>query len=128
LNRTILLVDDDPQVLALLGHFFEREGWLVHCAAEANGAVEQYERERPDLVLLDMGLPGVNGLRLLETLRTRDANATVIMLTADTEVATAVESMSLGAENFLIKPVELMHVQAAAERAWEKAELRPGRA
>jgi DNA-binding NtrC family response regulator len=124
LNRTILLVDDDPQVLALLGHFFEREGWLVHCAAEANGAVEQYERERPDLVLLDMGLPGVNGLRLLETLRTRDANATVIMLTADTEVATAVESMSLGAENFLIKPVELMHVQAAAERAWEKAELR----
>jgi DNA-binding NtrC family response regulator len=124
LNRTILLVDDDQQVLTLLGRYFERLGWLVHCAVEADGAMDLYERERPDLVLLAIGLPGVSGLRLLEALRTRDADATVIMLTGAGEVATAVESMSLGAENFLTKPVALAHLQAAAERAWEKAELR----
>jgi len=124
LNRTILLVDDEPEVLALLSRFFERKGWLVQRAAEANGAMSLYERERPDLVLLDIGLPGVSGLRFLEVLRTRDADATVIMLTGHADIATAVEAMSLGAENFLTKPVELAHLEVASERAWEKADLR----
>jgi DNA-binding NtrC family response regulator len=124
LNRTILLVDDDAEVLGLLSSFFERRGWLVLCAADAVGAMASYERERPDLVLLDIGLPGLSGLRLLEVLRGRDLDATVIMLTGQADVATAVEAMSLGAENFLTKPVELVHLAAASERAHEKAELR----
>jgi DNA-binding NtrC family response regulator len=124
LNRTILLVDDEAEVLGLLGRFFERQGWVVQRAAEATGAMSLYERERPDLVLLDIGLPGLSGLRFLEVLRMRDADATVIMLTGQADVATAVEAMRLGAENFLTKPVELGHLEAAAERAYEKTELR----
>jgi DNA-binding NtrC family response regulator len=124
LNRTILLVDDDAEVLGLLGRFFERTGWQVQRAAEAAGAISLYERDRPDLVLLDIGLPGLSGLQCLEVLRTRDADATVIVLTGQADVATAVEAMRLGAENFLTKPVELPHLEAAAERAWEKSALR----
>src|SRR5690606_14988106 len=111
--------DDDAEVLGVLGRFFEKKGWIVQRAAEANGALELYEHERPDLVLLDIGLPDVSGLRLLEVLRSRDPDATVIMLTGQADVATAVEAMSLGAENFLTKPVELAHLQAASERAFE---------
>jgi DNA-binding NtrC family response regulator len=124
LNRTILLVEDEAEVLGLLGRFFERKGWVVQRAAEATGAMSLYERERPDLVLLDIGLPGLSGLRFLEALRKRDADATVIMLTGQADVETAVEAMRLGAENFLTKPVELGHLEAAAERAYEKTELR----
>ncbi|HEX6133973.1 MAG TPA: sigma-54 dependent transcriptional regulator [Longimicrobiales bacterium] len=124
MTQSILLVDDDAEVLTALGRFFESRGWVVHRAAEADGAMTLYERERPDLVLLDIGLPGVSGLRLLEVLHARDADATVIMLTGQTDVQTAVEAMRLGAENFLTKPVELAHLEAASERAFEKASLR----
>jgi DNA-binding NtrC family response regulator len=124
LNRTILLVDDDPEVLSVLCRFFEGKQWLVQRAAEAKGAMMLYERERPDLVLLDIDLPGLSGLQLLEVIRTRDPDATVIMLTGHADIATAVEAMRLGAENFLTKPVELKHLEAASERAYEKVELR----
>jgi DNA-binding NtrC family response regulator len=123
-TRTILLVDDDPQVLRVLGRFFEKKGWSVQRAGEATGALDLYERDRPDLVLLDIGLPGVSGLHFLEVVRGRDADATVIMLTGHADIETAVEAMRLGAENFLTKPVELAHLEVVSERAFEKADLR----
>jgi DNA-binding NtrC family response regulator len=124
LSRSILLIDDDAEVLALLGRFFEQKGWFVLRAMEAAGAAAIYDRERPDLVLLDVDLPGISGLRLLEVLRVRDADATIVMLTGNADIPTAVEAIRLGAENFLTKPIELTHLEAAAERAWEKVELR----
>jgi DNA-binding NtrC family response regulator len=123
-SRSILLIDDDAEVLSVLGRFFERLGWEVLRAAEAAGATALYERERPDLVLLDLHLPGLSGLELLDRLRARDPDATVIMLTGHGDIATAVRAMRLGAENFLTKPVELVHLEAAADRAFEKVELR----
>lgn len=123
--RTILLVDDEAEIIGVLSRFFERRGWTVFRATDAQGAVELYERERPDLVLLDLNLPGsIGGLRILEVLRARDPDASVIMLTGHAELTNAVEAMRLGAENFLPKPVELKHLEAATERALEKVELR----
>jgi DNA-binding NtrC family response regulator len=124
LTRSLLLVDDDPQIVGVLGKFFEREGWQVFRATDAATCAETYERERPDVVVLDLDLPGLSGLRILEVLLARDADATVIMLTGHGDIATAVEAMRLGAENFLTKPVELAHMAAAAARAYEKVELR----
>jgi DNA-binding NtrC family response regulator len=123
-SRSVLLVDDDPQILGLLGKFFEREGWQVLRASDSTSCAEAYERERPDIVVLDLDLPGLSGLRLLEVLLARDPDAAVIMLTGHGDIATAVEAMRLGAENFLTKPVELSHMAAAAARAYEKVELR----
>lgn len=122
--RTLLLVDDDPQIVTVLAKHFEREGWTIFRAGDATACAEVYERERPDVVVLDLQLPGMSGLRLLEVLLARDADATVIMLTGHGDIETAVEAMRLGAENFLTKPVELSHMSAAAARAYEKVELR----
>ena len=124
MSQSILLVDDDVEVLNVLGKFFDREGWQVLRATDAQSCADIYERDKPDIVVLDLDLPGLSGLKLLEVLRTRDADATIIMLTGHGDIQTAVEAMQLGAENFLTKPVELQHMKAAAERAYEKVELR----
>ncbi|HEX6066110.1 MAG TPA: response regulator, partial [Longimicrobiales bacterium] len=124
MTRSLLLVDDDPQIVGMLGKHFEKEGWTVFRAVDPTSCAEMYERERPDVVMLDLQLPGLSGLRLLEVLRSRDPDAAVIMLTGHGDIETAVEAMRLGAENFLTKPVELAHLSAAAGRAFEKVELR----
>ena len=125
MTRSILLVDDDAEILSMLSKFFERKGWTIGRASDAATAIEIYEREHPDLVLLDVNLPGsIGGLRILEVLRARDPDAAIIMLTGQTDLQTAVEAMRLGAENFLPKPVELTHLEAATDRAYEKVELR----
>ncbi|HUG42530.1 MAG TPA: sigma-54 dependent transcriptional regulator [Longimicrobiales bacterium] len=124
MSRSILLVDDDPSILDLLARFFDRRGWDAHRAVTGAGALEQYDRERTALVLLDLDLPDASGLAVLQRLRERDPDVTVLMLTGHAEIEAAVEAMRLGAENFLTKPIELDHLGAAVDRAAEKAELR----
>ncbi len=122
MSRSVLLVDDEPAVLRVLARFFEREGWEVSTATSGEEGVAVYEARAPDLVFLDLDLPGLSGLRILEVLVAR--GATVIMLTGHGEVSVAVEAMQLGAESFLTKPVDFTHVGPAAERAVEKVQLR----
>ncbi|HEX8691986.1 MAG TPA: sigma-54 dependent transcriptional regulator [Longimicrobium sp.] len=120
--RSVLLVDDEPSVLRVLARFFERQEWEVYQALSGEDGVRTFDAQHPDLVLLDVNLPGLSGLQVLEILVAR--GATVVMLTGQAEVDTAVEAMQLGAESFLPKPVDFTHLQAAAERAVEKVELR----
>jgi two-component system, NtrC family, response regulator AtoC len=122
LSRSVLLIDDDPDVRRFLARFFERHGWSVHEAASGEEGVPLYDAELPDLVVLDLHLPGLSGLHVLEILVQRDA--AVILLTGHGDIETAVEAMRIGAENFLTKPVEVPHLAAAAERAAEKTTLR----
>src|SRR5690606_36343842 len=123
-SRSILLVEDDLEVLEILERFFGRGGWHVLRATDGQTARAAYERTRPDLVLLDVGLPDTSGMELLEWMRASDAHATVLMLTGQADVATAVHAMRLGAENFLTKPIDFAHLEAAVERAHEKVVLR----
>jgi two-component system response regulator AtoC len=120
--RSVLLVDDEPSVLRVLARFFERQEWEVYQALSGEDGVRTFDAQHPDLVLLDVNLPGLSGLQVLEILVAR--GATVVMLTGQAEVDTAVEAMQLGAESFLPKPVDFTHLQAAAERAVEKVELK----
>ncbi|HEY7771347.1 sigma-54 dependent transcriptional regulator [Longimicrobium sp.] len=120
--RSILVIDDDPGVLSVLTRFFQRKGWEVHQAGSGEDGLRRWESTRPDVVLLDLDLPGMSGLQVLDVLVSR--GAAVIMLTGHAEVETAVDAMQAGAETFLTKPVDLAHVEVAAERAAEKQELR----
>jgi len=120
--RSVLLVDDEPAIVRLLARFFERQEWEVFQALSGEDGVRTYDAQRPDLVVLDLNLPGLSGLNTLEVLASR--GATVLMLTGAADVGTAVEAMQLGAETFLTKPVDFAHLQSAAERAVEKVELR----
>jgi DNA-binding NtrC family response regulator len=122
--RSVLLVDADPHVLDLLGRFFASRGWHVQRATDASGGFALYEQERPDLVLLDVRLPGVSGLQLLEVIRSRDEDTLIIMLAGPDDMGAAVEALLLGAESFLIRPLTLAHVDAAVQRACDKYRLR----
>ncbi|HEX6913319.1 MAG TPA: sigma-54 dependent transcriptional regulator [Longimicrobium sp.] len=120
--RSILIIDDDPGVLAVLGKFFGRKGWEVFSAGSGEDGVRLFEAHRPDVVLLDLDLPGLSGRDILDILVAR--GAAVVMLTGHAEVETAVDAMQSGAETFLTKPVNFPHLEAAVERAAEKVELR----
>jgi DNA-binding NtrC family response regulator len=122
--RSVLLVDDDPLTLRALQQLFELHKWEVLTATEPWSSIESFERSRPSLVILDLDLPGMTGMRLLEVLRQRDPDATIIMLTGQGDIPTAVQAMRAGAENFLTKPVNGEHLLAAVDIAFEKVELR----
>jgi two-component system, NtrC family, response regulator AtoC len=120
---SVLIVDDEPSITQTLGMFFERSGGhLVMKTHTGADAIATFERAHPDLVLLDVRLPDMTGFDVLA--RIRDANPVVIMVTGYGDVALAVQAMQNGAENFLTKPVDLAHLGAVAERAFEKARLR----
>jgi two-component system response regulator HydG len=119
---TVLIIDDEPEITSTLGTFFERAGHQVVRAHTGEEGVEWFRRARPELVLLDLRLPDISGFDVLE--RLRDANPVVVIITGHGDVPLAVEAMQRGAENFLAKPVELAHLGAVADRAFEKARLR----
>lgn len=121
-DRHLLLVDDDRGILAALSIFFERHGYSVATAETGAAGIQAYRNRIPDIVILDLGLPDMTGVEVLEALRKYDA--TVVMLTGQGDIATAVRAMQLGAENFLTKPPDLPHLTAIVERAIEKADLR----
>ncbi len=119
---SVLIIDDERDITSALGTFFERSGHQVMRAHTGQEGIEWVERARPDLVLLDLRLPDMTGFDVLE--RVRPFRPVVIMITGHGDVSLAVQAMQAGAESFLQKPIELAHLGAAAERAFEKARLR----
>jgi DNA-binding NtrC family response regulator len=122
MTETILLVDDDPDVARSVGAYLERSGYQVVQAPCGEDALVAAARDRPDVVILDLQLPDMSGLEVLERLPGGDH--AVLMLTGHGDVPTAVRAMQLGAENFLTKPVDLPHLVVAVSRAVEKVRLR----
>src|SRR5688572_4015677 len=119
---SVLLIDDDVDVLRSIGNYFERLGYEVTRELSGEAGLATFDRLRPEVVILDLLLPGMNGMEVLEALRQRDA--AVILLTAEADVSIAVRAMQLGAENFLTKPVDMEHLAAATARVADKARLR----
>ena len=121
-SHKVLFIDDDPDVLRTLGDYFEKAGHQVHRAASGKEGIALWEQVKPDVTILDLYMPEMNGIEVLGILRKR--RAVVIMLTAYGDIDSAVEAMRLGAENFLSKPIEMSHLMQAVEKAAEKAALR----
>src|SRR5690349_4515769 len=119
---SVLLIDDDVDVLRSIGNYFERLGYEVTRELSGEAGLATFDRLRPEVVILDLRLPGMDGMEVLEDLRQRDA--AVILLTGESDIATAVRAMQLGAENFLTKPVDMEHLAAATARVADKARLR----
>jgi len=118
---TLLLVDDDASILRAIGDYFERIGYDVVRESTGAQAMEAFLRVGPDVVILDLHLPDMSGLDVLERLRRQ--NGAVILLTGQGDIETAVRAMQLGAENFLTKPVDMGHLAAATARVSEKVRL-----
>jgi two-component system, NtrC family, response regulator AtoC len=119
---SVLLIDDDVDVLRTVGQVFERAGYEVARELTAESGLAAYDRLHPEVVVLDLHLPGMNGLDAL--VKFKERNAAVILLTGHGEISTAVEAMQRGAENFLSKPVDMSHMLAAVARVADKVRLR----
>ena len=102
---TILIVDDDRDIRTLLADYLESNGYRTLCAADGTGMWKQLDESRPDLIVLDLNLPGDDGLTLCRKLR---ANSTlpVIMLTARSEPLDRILGLEMGADDYLPKPFE----------------------
>jgi DNA-binding NtrC family response regulator len=123
-DRTILLIDDDADLLAALARLFHRSGWQVVCAQDGAAALATFAVHRPEVVIQDLQLPGPSGLDLLGRLRRSDPDAAIIVLTGYGDVAIAVEAMHLGAADFLTKPASYEQLERVAQAAHERVQLR----
>jgi two-component system phosphate regulon response regulator PhoB len=102
----ILVVDDEPDISALVAYHLAKESYRVRTAASGPEALQAIEAEAPDLVLLDLMLPGLSGLEVLREIRRRDgwSDIPVILLTAKREEADRLEGLRLGADDYVSKP------------------------
>ncbi|MGH3681969.1 MAG: response regulator transcription factor, partial [Natronosporangium sp.] len=120
-GRTVLVVDDDPTVSDVVSRYLERAGYRVTRAADGAAALAEFRRHRPDLVLLDLMLPGIDGLEVCRRLRELSGQVPVIMLTALGEEADRVLGLQLGADDYVTKPFSprelVLRVQSVLRRA-----------
>ncbi|UZE21876.1 response regulator [Pseudomonas sp. B21-056] len=107
----LILVDDDLEVLALLRKFLEQHGYSVDVAADGNALWQAVERRLPDLIILDVMLPGDSGLVLCQRLRA-EHTVGIIMLTAMGELSDRVVGLELGADDYLTKPFDARELLA----------------
>jgi len=122
-NATVLVVDDEPLIRWSLINRLKEEGYRTIEAGTAGEAVSQH-RDGADLVLLDFALPDANGLAVLKQIKDTDPDTLVIMLTANTDVGTAVEAMKGGAFHYVNKPFDLDEIVLLVEKALETTQLR----
>jgi two-component system, OmpR family, response regulator MprA len=100
----ILVVDDDPRITDLLRRILAYEGYSVAIAASGSEALTRSLERPPDLVVLDIMLPGLDGLEVAQRLRTAGDNVPILMLTARDAVADRVKGLETGADDYLVKP------------------------
>jgi len=100
---TILVVDDEPKITRLVRDYLERAGFAVRTAGDGREALMRARTDRPDLVVLDLGLPRLDGLDVARQLR-RDSTVPIIMLTARDDEADRVAGLELGADDYVSKP------------------------
>ncbi len=114
--HAVLIVDDETSLARNLATFLERQGWEARTAETAEDGLRAYAEFRPDLVLLDHNLPGMDGLQALERLRAQDPEAKVVMMTGFGSVDLAVSALKAGALDYLTKPLALGELRLLIER------------
>ena len=107
----ILVVDDEPKIVQLVRDYLERAGFAVSTARDGNEALMRARQERPDLIVLDLGLPELDGLEVTRRLR-RDSGVPIIMLTARDDETDKVVGLELGADDYVTKPFSPRELEA----------------
>jgi two-component system response regulator MprA len=126
-DAAILVVDDDAPIRRMLDRTLSSEGYAVESAADGGEALAAVERSTPDLIVLDVGLPGIDGLSVSKRLRAKGLAVPVLLLTARDAVADRVAGLDAGADDYLVKPFAteelLARVRALLRRGKAPEEL-----
>jgi len=120
----ILVVDDEPEILGYLKRGLTFEGFRVSTVTDGEAALSLAEQDPPDLVILDVMLPGIDGIAVCETLRQQDANLPILMLTARDSVPDRVAGLDSGADDYLVKPFAFIELLARIHALLRRASRR----
>jgi len=126
-GERILVVDDEPDILSLLVYQFSREGFRVSTAVDGRSAISSARDDHPDLVVLDLMLPSVDGYEVLKTLRGDDetSDIPVILLTARKEEEERVRGFEIGADDYVTKPFSARELVLRAKALLRRAVAEP---
>ncbi|MEJ2199563.1 MAG: sigma-54 dependent transcriptional regulator [Desulfuromonadaceae bacterium] len=123
-HHKILVVDDEPLICWSLEKYLKKHGYEVSTAADGEEALKQVKEDPPDLILLDIQLPGIDGLAVLERVKAAEEDIVVIMVTALEVVETAVKAMRMGAYDYLNKPFNLDELVIVVKKALDTRDLK----
>jgi len=122
--RHILVVDDEPKIAGIVRDYLERAGYRVTVAGDGANAIAVARAKRPDLVVLDLALPRVDGLDVTRAIR-KDSNVPIIMLTARVDEADKLAGLELGADDYVTKPFSPRELVARVRAVFRRLEERP---
>lgn len=120
----ILVVDDELFVRELLLEFLSSQGYEVSLADSGENAVKIMQTEPMDVVLLDLKMPGINGIETLRQIKRIDANALAIIMTGYPTIESSIEALRHGAYDYVIKPFKLNELKSSIERALKEHRLK----
>jgi len=122
----ILIVEDDPSLASGLSRILEAEGYAVDVTSRGEDAVQAARQERFDMVILDVGLPGIDGFEVLRRLRTAEYRAPVLVLTARDTVNDRVHGLDLGADDYMAKPFAMPELAARVRALIRRSQAQIG--
>ena len=121
----ILVIDDEPSIVNLINAYLKPEGYEVFTASDGNAGLKAARSFKPDLIILDLMLPGMDGIELLTRLR-RESTVYVILLTAKTEETDRVIGLSIGADDYVTKPFSPRELVARVKAALRRIQIGAG--
>jgi two-component system, OmpR family, response regulator ResD len=123
---SVLVVDDEPTIAEVVARYLERAGYRTRVAADGAAAIEAAAHQRPDLVVLDLMLPRIDGLEVMRRLREQDRERiAVILLTAKSEEADRVIGLRLGADDYVVKPFSPAELVARVDAVLRRIDTSP---
>ncbi len=124
-RKTVLIIDDEKDLLELVGYNLEKEGFVVREAADGESGLTAAVRELPDVIILDLMLPGIDGLEVCRSLRSNERTARIplIMLTAKSAETDRVLGLELGADDYITKPFSPRELTARIKAVLRRASL-----
>ncbi len=123
MKQTILIVDDEKLLLKSLEKALSKDGYRVLTAANGRGALDCFEKNFPDLILLDVRLPDIDGMQILKRIKEMDSNSAIIVMTAFSGIKGAVEAIRLGAYDYIAKPFDIEALEFIIARCLESQKI-----
>ena len=120
--RNILVVEDDRNISDLIHMYLVKEGFEVRIAADGGKAVEEFQKKTPDLILLDIMLPVMDGWAVCAKIR-ETSKVPIIMLTAKSEVCDRIQGLEMGADDYIVKPFEMKELLARINAVLRRTEI-----